>query len=483
MNMMTSPPPYPVDAMYAQVRDAVREVQNQVQAPDALVAGSFLTGMSTVCQGNVDVLLPTGQLRPANLYIAMFGGSGERKTAVDGLVNAAILEYDKQFAPANAEAAAHYEAKLRIWEAKSAALNRKLAITLSKNEDPEQFHDELMAHVLLKPSRPATKCILHQSITERPLLEALHGDGKHIAILSDEGEIVLKGGAMDKPGFLNKGWDGGPSITMGRSDDHLRATNPRVTVSFMIQPELFEEFWRKRGRRTRGSGHMARYLVAWPASTVGFRRMLLQEHTWSYLPLFHKRATELLVMADHRQSHGQPRTLLEFSTDAKELWVDAQNWIEVQMRPGELYSGIKDFASKSLEIAGRIAAIFHYFSGLEGQISKETLHRALQVVGWHLNEFNRLFGDAHSVPQLQRDVAYLRQHLLNHYWRQGQGKASWNHVRTHNGSVRNQQRFEAAMQQLWQEGTVQFGQEHRGRSKGKRYVYLNPHQFQQAALA
>lgn len=480
MSMMTIPSIYPVDAMYAPVCDAIREVQNQVQAPDALVAGSFLAAMSIACQGNVDVLLPTGLARPSSLYLAMFGQSGERKTTVDSLVSASIYEHDKQYAAANADAVTHYEATLRMWQAVDAALQRKLAKALQKSADLEQYRDELMAHARLRPRKPAPKRIIHQNITERPFLEALQGDGKSIAILSDEGEIVLKGGTMAKTGVLNKSWDGAASLTLDRVDGHVQVANPRVTVSFMVQEDVFEEFWNKRGRIARGSGQMARYLVAWPASTVGFRRMTLEDHTWVHLPSFHERVTELLVRADQRQAHGEARLLLEFSSEAKELWVDSQNWIEIRMRPGECFFGIKDFAAKMLEIAGRVAAVFHYFNGLEGSISRETLQRALHVVWWHLDEFNRLFGDANCIPQLQRDVQSLGQHLFDHYWSQGYRKASWNRVRTHNGSVRDQERFEAAMWELQRLGAVWFGQEGNGGRKGKRYIYLNPDYFQPA---
>lgn len=68
----------------------------KIQAPDALVAGSVLTAMSMACQGNIDVLLPTGLIRPPSLFFAMFGQSGERKTTVDNLVCTPIHEHDRR---------------------------------------------------------------------------------------------------------------------------------------------------------------------------------------------------------------------------------------------------------------------------------------------------------------------------------------------------------------------------------------------------
>lgn len=481
MNKMPPPANYPIDAFHAIVRDAIWEVFDQVQAPDALVAGSALTAMAVACQANVDVMLPSGLLRPTSLFMALIGQSGERKTTVDDLISAPIHAYDQKHAASDADMQAYYEASLRIWHAVDNALQRKLDKAAQGTANPEQHRDELVEHGRHKPKKPAPKQIIYQSITERPILEALHGNGKSIAILSDEGETVLNGGAMKKMGNLNKAWDGKP-LSLDLVDVRVRVVDPRVTISFMVQEEVLEQFLGRRGRIARGSGHLARYLLAWPASTVGFRKMTLGDHDWIHLPSFHDRITELLVEADLRQTNNQPRTQLEFCTEAKELWAESYDWIEKRQRPEAPFYGIKDFASKMLELAGRVAAIFHHFNRLTGAISRETLQRALAIVGWHLDEFNRLFGDTNCTPQIEQDVQYLGDYLLNRYWLRGLGQAYWNQVRT-SCKLRDQMRFEAALRQLELRGVVKVEMDHTGSGKGKRVILLDPFRFQQAAMA
>lgn len=481
MNMMPPPANYPIEAFHAVVRDAIWEVLDQVQAPDALIAGSALTAMAIACQANVDVMLPSGLRRPPGLFMALIGQSGERKTTVDDLISAPIYAYDQKHAASDADKQAHYRASLRLWQATNNALQRKIDKSAQGTDDLKQYLDELVEQERREPNNPAPKQIIYQSITERPMLEALHGHGKSIAILSDEGEIVLKGGAMKKMGSMNKAWDGKP-LSLDLVDVRVRIVDPRITISFMVQEEVIEEFLGKRGRIARGSGHLARYLFAWPASTVGFREMKLGDHAWIHLPAFHQRITELLDEADLRQANNQARTLLEFCTEAKELWVDSQNWIEKGMRPGGCFYSIKDFASKMLEIAGRVAAILHYFNRLEGKISRETLERALTIVGWHLDEFNRLFGDTNCTPQIDQDVQYLGDYLLKRHWLRGEGQAYWNEVRTH-CKLRDQLRFEAALRRLELQGVVRIEMDYTGSGKGKRVIILNPFRFQQAAMA
>lgn len=89
---------YPIHAMYSAIRDAILEVQHNLKAPDALIAGSFLTAMSIASQGDVDVELPTGQLRPVSLDVLVIADSGERKSATDSIVGAPIYEHDEKVA-------------------------------------------------------------------------------------------------------------------------------------------------------------------------------------------------------------------------------------------------------------------------------------------------------------------------------------------------------------------------------------------------
>jgi hypothetical protein len=472
MNMMFAPPPYPVDAMYALVRDAAREVINHTQAPPALVGCSMLASMAVASQANVDVQLPTGLIRPTCLYMLVLGDSSIGKTTVDAMVGAPLRAHDQKRAEDCRQALARYEADMRIWRTADRSLDAKLKEAQKNHANPNQHHGELMSVALSEPRKPAPQYLLHQSITESALFEALDGDGKSIAIMSDEGELVLRGGAMDKMGMLNKAWDGESTMPRARKYLHLRPTNPRVTVSIMVQEEVFDQFWKKRGDVADGSGHLARYLVAWPTSNVGFRRMMTEDHIWAHLPAFHQRISELLDEADARQSSGRSRILLEFSAEAKELWLNVHNELEPQLLPGGEFFSIRKSAAKMLEITGRVAAIFHHFDRLEGKISQETLQRALDVVQWHLCEFRRVFGERHEVPLLEQDKQRVGEFLHRRYWCQGRATAPWNEVRKYN-PVRDQARFERSVWELQNEGAIRIEYH----ARGKRLLHLNPAAF------
>lgn len=480
MNNIKYPNPYPIDAFHNIVRDAVYEVGRCLQAPDALIANSFLTAMSIACQSHVDVQLPPGPVCPVPLYIATIAESGERKTAVDNLVCAPIYDHDTKKAKAYKSMLAEYRAAKHFWSTVDTALQQRVRSAVKSGRDLSRLRDELMTHNLQEPSKPVSGTIIHENITESALMNALRGNGKAIAIMSNEGANVLDGGAMNNFGGLNKAWDGAKVIVLDRAYDHVAISNPRVTVSFMVQAHVFRKFIDKGANIARASGHLARYLVADPASTQGTRSASLQEPTWEALHVFHNRVTELLEAAMvARAEGGKSRSVLSFSPEAKERWVWIQNEVERRIGLDGDLSSVRDFASKFMEIMSRVAAIFHHFTSQEGNtISLETLNRALDVTTWHLDEFKRLFGDANDEPQLVTDSRKLLRYLYLHVWCRHAEVIPRNDVRQ-GGPVRQRGRFEAALDHLCRENSIWVGPT---QGRRKLFVFLNPNIFQQLSF-
>ena len=206
--------------------------------------------------------------------------------------------------------------------------------------------------------------------------------------------------------------------------------------------------------------------------------MSLDEPVWQHLPKFHARMNELLeATAARRKAGDTSRKLLSFSPEAKKLWVEVQNSTEPKLQPGGELESVRDFASKSMEIVGRLAACMHHFEGLAGDvISMESLQRALAVVDYYFDEYIYLFGNRNDVPQSQKDVNALGLYLQSRYWVNGYGTALRNEVRKC-GPIRHQGRFEAALNQLCWNGSVSVRHENLRMRKGKLWIDLNPNAF------
>lgn len=446
---------YPLQAFYKATHDALLEVQAKVQAPAALIGSSALTAMSISCQALIDVELPTGQRRPCTLNLVTIADSGERKTTTDNLMCAPIFDHDADRKQAHEKAMAAYALPMRTWEAVNGAIERKFLKSITAGEDASELREALVAHAKTNPIKPTRDRIIFESTTERPLMEALRGDSASAAIISEEGETVLKGGVMANLGMLNKAWDGAKSITLDRADDSIEVTNPRLTVSFMVQSGVFHAFLDRRGAVVRASGHLARYLACEPQSTQGFRFITLQQSAWECLPVFHARVKELLICASTRRAAGdRSRTLLTFSAEAKGAWVLTYNGVERELRPGGRYEGVRDFSSKFMDILSRIAAILHYFDQQEGSvISLETFNRALDLASWYGDEFIRLFCEPIQIPEYIRDANAIWHYILQIMQRVAGGPIPRNDIRK-SGPVRRQGRFEVALNELVRRGWI-----------------------------
>jgi hypothetical protein len=464
--------PYPVEAFHFLIANTIRELQDKVKAPDALAAMSCLTAMSVSCQGLIDVKSPSGQVRPVSLDLLCLAESGERKSTLDNLASVALHAADDMRAGRYQISLEEYFVEKRVWSAITEALERELKKAAVAGEPIDDIKHRLVEHLRKEPVKPRLRRMMRQRMADRAFMEALQGDGESIGLTTDEGGITLNGKAMGSLGLKNSTWDGARQLSWdGAEGSHIVVKNPRVTLSVMVQPAVLAEYLSRHGDKARGSGFWARHLVAMPASTQGFRFIRYIEDTWHHLPKFHERVTELLREYDDMISKGLvQRKIIEFSEEAIARWIDMVNQTEAMLQPYGYLNDIKDFASKAMEIAVRVAALLHHFTKQEGKITVDTLNRAIDIVEWHLHEFKRLFSPQYQAPSDQIDAAALERYLLTHYYSKGVSAAPRNSV-LRNGPVRPVAAFRAALDHLERMNKIWIGV---GVGASHRTRYINP---------
>lgn len=176
MNLMITSP-YPLHEFHLIVKNAVEEVRQHVQAPEALVAMAFLASMSASAQGLYDVRIPTGQIRPISLDLLAVADSGDRKTATDNLVAAPLYAFDKARIEKHKAEIAEYEARLSIWRSVDVGLQRQVTRLTQEGKSIDAVRRQLFEHVAVKPVRPRLRCVMHQDATPRATMDALEGNG------------------------------------------------------------------------------------------------------------------------------------------------------------------------------------------------------------------------------------------------------------------------------------------------------------------
>lgn len=472
-----APPPYPVNAFPTEIAMAIHEVINKVKAPDALVATSFLATMSIACQGVIDVKLPIGQISPVSVNILIKAESGERKTATDKIVGDPIYAHDEASVSQYKSDEGQFKSDWTFWKTVESTIKSMIARAVKEGESTDDLRLKLEQHIRKEPIHPRSRRFIHQNATESALMHILEGEGRSIVITSDEGEVVFKGGLMNRVGLRNKGWDGARLLVFDRvSSGSIIARHPRVTVNIMVQDAVLDVYQQDRGLVARGSGFWARYLVGAPASTQGFRFISYVDEEWYRLPEFHARVKELLEEYDAMMKSGEfKRAVVEFSPEAAAEWIRLCNVIEGQIQPWQYLNDVHDFASKATEMVARVAALIHCFTKQKGKIMLDTLDRAVAIVEWHLHEFKRLFSPQATTTTMLDNMIAVEKFLYFNYWNVGLMNAGKNQLlRNGPNHLRTKAALEPVIEAMKAQGWIGSFKDD---TSNKFMISLNPYRF------
>ena len=329
--------PYPVNALPPIIRDAVLEVVGYVQAPVALVAASALAAVSTAVQTRYSVRRDAALSGPATLYLLTVAESGERKSTVDKLFTGPIRDWEAEQRKLYRERRAKYEAELEDWERHGEELKRNIEDGLLTAQLGTEF-DPRLAHQLAKPEEPRQVRILRGDDTPEALAMALDHYPVASIISAEAGTIFGSHGmksdaVMSNLAQANTMWDGG-SIQRGRvGSGEMHVEGMRVTMGLQVQPAVLDAFVQKTGGLAKGIGYFARFLFSRPESTQGLRLFVQASEHQPARAAFCNRMTTLLAVEAIFDDYGRlAPDYLDFSADARRVWVNFHDEVEEQLR-------------------------------------------------------------------------------------------------------------------------------------------------------
>ena len=448
--------PYPLDALPETVRAAVEEVGAFIKAPLPLVASSALSALSLAIQSHVDVKRAEKLQGPVGLFLLTIADSGERKSTCDGFFGTAIREYEAQQAEDSKGPMKDYAAALASWETKRAGIKdnmRQLAkAKKSTVEDESRLRD--LEHA--KPEPPKVPRLIYGDVTPEALGYQVAKVWPSAGIVSSEAGAVLGAhgmgneSAMRNMALLNQLWDGATVSSERRTVESWTARGARLTIALQVQEATLREFFNKSGTLARGTGFLARFLIAWPESTQGTRFFSEAPTSWPHLALFNQRMAEILAQpAPIDDDGGLTPAVLGLTPDAKAAWIEFHDAIEGELASGGDLHDVRDVASKIADNAARLAGLFHAFeSGIGGAVGLDAFESASRVVAWHLSESRRFFGEL-ALPLELADAARLDGWLIAHCREKRTHFIAKNHVRQH-GPLRHGARLDGAINELAQ---------------------------------
>jgi hypothetical protein len=400
---------------------AVEAVQGMTQAPLAIPAQSALAVASLAVQGFADVET-LGGTRPTSLYALTIARSGERKSACDAPLMAALRAYEREQAKAQREATERWLNDHALWKGArdkilAAAKTSKGAKRTAAQADLEALGPE--------PEAPPSA---DRTVTE-PTFEGLtklfaYGQPS-LGLFSDEGGQFLGGHAMNSENrqktlaAFNDLWQGNPIKRTRSGDGHATLFGRRLAVHLMVQPTVARGFMAD--PLAADTGFLPRFLICEPASAIGTRMHANARRDEMALERFAARLREILetpLPMDPETRELQPR-VLPLSPEARALLVAFSDAIEAAQAPRGHLQHITGTASKAAEQAARIAAVLTLWRDLQApKVEACDMADAIELAQFYLAEASRLASAALVSAEIDRAEA-LRKWLLEG-WPEGE---------------------------------------------------------------
>ncbi|WP_131795489.1 DUF3987 domain-containing protein [Fluoribacter gormanii] len=417
--------PYPLDALPDSIREAVEEVQRFTKAPLPLVISSALAALSLAAQTHADAKRAEKLCGPASLFFLTIADSGERKSTCDGFFSKAIRDYEEVQATLAKTAIKDHMAAIDAWKEKNSGIKDKIRHFAKGGQPTADLEEALRRLEHEKPECPKIPRLLYTDATPEALAFSLANNWPSGGIVSAEAGIVFGSHSMNKDSImrnlalLNILWDGGDLTIDRKTAESFTVRNVRLTVGLQVQEATLRNFFERSGVLARGTGFLARFLVAWPESTQGQRLFTDAPPYWPALEAFNQRITVILNQPLPIEEGILKPFLLPLSAEAKEAWVVFHNAIEAELvSGGELYD-VRDVASKTADNAIRLATLFQLFEDIELRvINKRAIESASRIVAWHLNEARRFFGEL-ALPTEMVNAVRLNNWLISYCRKHG----------------------------------------------------------------
>ena len=267
----------------------------------ALVACSALSALSLAAQGLANVRRDHQLVGPISLYLLAVADSGERKTTCDAIFSPALRDWETGRRQEMLPEIAKLEAATEVFEAKKAGILEAIKHKRRRAQDTAGEERELEALVGHAPVPPLIPRLLYADATPEALAHALATGWPSGGVLSAEAGAVFGAHGMGQDtilrnlALLNVLWDGGEMAIDRRSKPSFVLRARRLTFGLMVQPEALRGVLERAGTLPRGTGFIARFLIAWPGSTQGTRAYRPAPEAMPQVALFGERIRELLA--------------------------------------------------------------------------------------------------------------------------------------------------------------------------------------------
>lgn len=360
----------------------ISEVAHATQTPPELAASFGLAAVATAVAKRFEVKVQEGHTEQLCLFTLCALPSGSRKSAVLKLMQRPLLDWERRAA---------LDVQPRIKQAESKGETTKTRIAALRKEASKKDGAEFQAicEQIEKLESdigeiPVVPRLVADDITPEHLGTLMQKHGERMAIFSDEGGFFETIGGRYNDGIANidmilKSFTGTAARVDRGSRDPVFLDEPALTISIAPQPSVLQAL--VKNHVFKGRGLVARFLYMVPKSTVGWRTCDTQPCSDETKRGYARGIDSLLNIQPTPDK--QPRCLT-LDAGALACWQEFFYKIESDMRPGERFCHMNDWASKLPGLVARIAGLLHcaaYASDVTSamEICQDTMERAVRL--------------------------------------------------------------------------------------------------------
>ncbi|WP_080962383.1 YfjI family protein [Enterobacter kobei] len=457
---------FPLHCLPEQLKETVERVNMFTGMSMELTINIIFTMLSIICQYLVGVVSPySGIPGPCSLYLLTLAESGEGKTFLSRLLMRPFYSQIEKMQLEYRDRLTIYKRQHRIWKTSLQGFDANQRQAIKNGKGVEDAQVQLDEHYKGEPKRPVEPKFSYQDVTFKGLIQglSLHAEA---GIIMDEAISFFRSGLKNHLGLLNKGWDGG-KYSFDRTDGENYELPLCLMLSLMIQPGVFINYLEKHGEMAKSSGLLARFLVMKVKSSIGQRNSRIDEEGLNaVLAPFYDHIQGLLSLLEARfYDDSIPKDQLRLSDDAKMFLQEKQREIEQAILLGGKYSHIRDFASKALEQALRLATIMTFYltkptGGSSAAdliytriIDARQIRNALTIVDWYLQQASDLFYPLSERYRFECDVRSLWSFIVKRLNKsQGMPFPKYELLQSGPGRLRHIDKLTPALNQLINQG-------------------------------
>lgn len=431
------------------IRGAVIEICTNDKVAVPIAAQAALSAVSLACQDLIWIDRGIGDKSVCSLYILAVADTGARKSRADGTLTSALEAYDREKRTeyaARIEEGRHLSKERRRviaeLEKDSRAWRRQIrTLTIRPPEDDgkgiatARTELEKVERELAELSRqesdyrePRLQRVLYSKISISQLEQSLADNWPSAGLFSDEAAGILNARGESDMSSLDKLWEGKAIDVVGRTPrESFFIEDPRLTMSLMVQPIVFDRFLERKGELAKGIGFMSRVLLSRPDTPYGKRTIDTSvPRSTGWIELFNRRVRALLSRGHSDLAlRAQGRTTLYFSQAAQQAWEKDFNEMEKATTDDGKLVHEREFVNRYGEHVARLAALFHFFESgklddangdddaAAREIPEATVTSAIRVVEWYLAEFRKVFNPEVTMREMARYVLKRLKQMLD----------------------------------------------------------------------